>query len=184
MTAKAKTPKAPAPVAPMTIRRVRLDDLRPDPANPRTHGARNLAALEGSFAEFAQVEPLIVQAGTLRVIAGHGRIEVMRARGDAECDVRELDVTDRQARRLAVLLNRSAELAGWDDPALIEVLQAIRDEDGLEMLAATGFGEDELAALMKPWEPTGDPDGKEYDESAADGVETCTCPQCGFTFPK
>jgi ParB-like chromosome segregation protein Spo0J len=179
MTAKSKAPKAPATAAPMTIRRVRLDDLRPDPKNARTHPDRNLSVLSGSFSTWGQVEPLIVQAGTMRIIAGHGRVEALRALGTEECDVRELDVTDAQARRLALTLNRSSDLAGYDDAALVEVLQAIRDEDGAELLAATGFGEDELAALMGGLDGSNG-DGAEAPEPQVDRI----CPECGFKIPR
>jgi ParB-like chromosome segregation protein Spo0J len=171
MTAKAKTPKAPAPAAPMIIRRVRLDDLRPDPKNPRTHPARNLSVLSGSFSTWGQVEPLIVQAGTMRIIAGHGRVEALRALGTEECDVRELDVTDAQARRLALTLNRSSDLAGYDDAALVEALQAIKAEDGPELLELTGFGEEELAAMMAPIDVPEATDQKEPEIKAEHLIE-------------
>ena len=62
----------------LTIHRVPLDSLAPDPANARTHGDENLDAIEASLRRFGQVEPLVVQAGTGRIIAGHGRLAAMK----------------------------------------------------------------------------------------------------------
>ena len=56
-------------------------ELVPDPANPRLHGRVNLDTIAASLRRFGQAEPLVVQKGTLRVIAGHGRLAAMRALG-------------------------------------------------------------------------------------------------------
>ncbi len=61
----------------LTIQRVPLDSLHLDPANARAHDTRNLAAIEASLARFGQAEPLVVQAGTRRVIGGNGRLVAM-----------------------------------------------------------------------------------------------------------
>ena len=58
----------------LTIRRVPLGDLHQDPANARAHDARNLEAIRASLARFGQAEPLVVQAGSGRVIGGNGRL--------------------------------------------------------------------------------------------------------------
>lgn len=102
----------------LTIRRVPIADLVPDPANARTHGDENLDAIEASLRRFGQVEPLLVQAGTGRIIAGHGRLAAMKRLGWPEADVVELDVTSLDATALGIALNRTAELAGWDDEVL------------------------------------------------------------------
>jgi hypothetical protein len=99
----------------LTVRRVPISDLVPDPANPRSHPDINLDAIVASLRRFGQAEPLIVQTGTLRVIAGHGRLLAMRKLGWPEADVVELDVTGLDATALGIALNRTAELAAWDD---------------------------------------------------------------------
>jgi len=62
----------------LTIRRVALDALIPDPANARTHGPENMDAITASLQRFGQAEPLVVHAGTGRVIGGNGRLAAMR----------------------------------------------------------------------------------------------------------
>ena len=62
----------------LEVRRVPIDTLALDPANARSHGDENMAAIVGSLQRFEQVEPLVVQAGTGRVIGGNGRLVAMK----------------------------------------------------------------------------------------------------------
>lgn len=126
----------------LSIARVPLDALVPDPANPRRHDEANLAAIRASLARFRQAEPIITQAGTRRIIAGHGRLEAMRSLGWTECDIVELDVDYTTATALGIALNRSGELATWDDAALGSLLTSLPTLDG------TGFSTDQLDELI------------------------------------
>ncbi|RKY19792.1 MAG: chromosome partitioning protein ParB [Planctomycetota bacterium] len=140
----------------LQVRRVSLDALRPDPANPRAHDAANLAAIKASLARFGQAEPLVVQQGTQRIIAGHGRLAAMQALGWTECQVVELPVTDLEATALGIALNRSGELASWDDGVLARLLTELRTEDALD---GVGFDDSDLDALLDQLQAeTGDGD--------------------------
>lgn len=76
-----------APEPRLQIRRVSLDALHQDPANARAHGPANMAAIEASLARFGQAEPLIVHAGTGRVIGGNGRLAAMKRLGWTEAGI-------------------------------------------------------------------------------------------------
>ena len=132
--------------AALTIRRVPLATLLLDPANVRLHDERNLGAIKGSLSIFGQVEPLVVQASTGRLIAGHGRVAAMRELGWTESDIVEVDLNDTQAATLAITLNRSGELATWDLPALGKILDNLKDEFPLEDLGFDQKAIDELLA--------------------------------------
>ncbi len=130
----------------LSILRVPLERVVPDPANARTHGDANVAAITASLRRFGQVEPLLIQRGTGRLIAGHGRLAAMRALGWTEADVVELDVEATDATALGIALNRTAELAGWDDDALAKILKTLADEDAL---AGVGFDDREVDRLLR-----------------------------------
>ena len=130
----------------LTIKRVALDSLHLDPANARAHDTRNLAAIEASLSRFGQAEPLVVQAGTGRVIGGNGRLVAMSKLGWAECDVVELDLESIDATALGIALNRTAELAAWDEPALGRLLEELQREDAL---LGVGFADAEIDALLE-----------------------------------
>ena len=143
-------PAAAPPPSGLVVRRVPLDSLRGDPANARTHDSRNLQAITDSLAEFQQVEPLVVQAGTGKVIGGNGRLAAMRAAGWAEADVVEVECDNVRAAALGIALNRTAELAGWDNTALATTLRALQAEvDGDRLLGAVGYEPAELDGLLE-----------------------------------
>ncbi len=130
----------------LTVQRVPIDSLVPDPSNARMHPEENLDAIIGSLKRFGQAEPLVVQKGTARVIAGHGRLTAMRKLGWTEVDIVELDVTNLDATALAIALNRTAELAEWDETVLAKLLKELGDAGSLE---GVGFDDAELARLLE-----------------------------------
>ncbi len=129
----------------LTIRRVALDALHLDPANARAHGERNLEAIVASLERFGQAEPLVVHKQTGRVIGGNGRLVAMRKLGWPECDVVEVGVDAIEATALGIALNRTAELAEWDEPALAILLEGLRAEDAL---AGAGFTDQDIDELL------------------------------------
>jgi len=135
----------------LIIRRVALADLHLDPANARLHGERNLEAIQASLARFGQAEPLVVQRSSGRVVGGNGRLVAMRSLGWTHADVVELDLSETQATALGIALNRTAELAEWDEQALGKLLASLEVDDALD---GVGFDDDELkealAALIEP----------------------------------
>jgi DNA modification methylase len=135
---------APSP-ATLTIVTVPIDALYEDPANARLHGERNLDAIMASLRCFGQVEPLVVRKSDRRIIGGNGRHVAMKALGWTECQVVEVDVSDTQATALGIALNRTAELAEWDEGTLARLMGSLRD-DGFD-LSDLGFDEAEMRQL-------------------------------------
>lgn len=147
--ARTDSPATTLPARELVITTVPIDQLKPDPKNARTHDETNLAAIAGSLGAFGQVEPLLVQKGTGRIIGGHGRLETMKRMGETHAQVVELDITDEKADALNIALNRTAELAGWHNPTLIERLQELPPE----LAESTGFGAAGLKALIAAAHP-------------------------------
>ena len=129
----------------LKIRRVPLDALHLDAANSRSHNERNLGVIKGSLSRFGQAEPLVVHQGSGRVIGGNGRLVAMKELGWDECDVVELPMGELEATALGIALNRSAELATWDDDALGNLLTELQAEDAL---LGVGFDDAEIDALL------------------------------------
>jgi site-specific DNA-methyltransferase (adenine-specific) len=73
----------------------------------------------------------------------------MRRDGVTECDIVEVDITDTQAVALGIALNRTGELAAWDDETLARLLESLPDD----AFAATGFGDDDLSELLDKLAP-------------------------------
>jgi ParB-like chromosome segregation protein Spo0J len=128
----------------LTVKKLPLAQLSRDPKNARLHPDRNLEAIRASLMEFGQVEPLVVRKKTKQVIGGNGRLEVMEALGWKTADVVMLDISEEKAAALGIVLNRSVELAKWDDDKLAATLSSL-NEGGVD-LACTGF---DAASLNK-----------------------------------
>lgn len=131
---------------PLRIERVQLAKLHEDPANARHHDDRNLDSIRASLSEpWGQVEPLVVQRSSGRIIGGNGRYRVMRDLAWEETDVVYLDVDDTQATRLALALNRTAELARWDDTTLAKLLTGLQAQGQ----SVPGWSNDDIEALLR-----------------------------------
>ena len=164
-----------------SVKLVKIDSLILDPKNARTHDDRNLSTIGSSLDKFGQVEMLVVQKGSGRVIAGHGRIEAAKALGEESLYVNEIECTDVEAKDLAIRLNRSAELASWNNPQLAESLAELQFED-IE-IADLGFSQIEFDALVErssePKETTAPEEFKEFNEE----IETdYCCPKCSYKW--
>ena len=129
----------------LSIKRVPLDSLHLDPANAREHGPENLDAIIGSLKRFGQAEALVVQASSQRVIGGNGRLVAMRKIGWDECDIVELDVDDLKATALGIALNRTGELAQWNEETLGRMLKELRDAEAVD---GVGYSNDEIDVLL------------------------------------
>ena len=124
-----------------------IDSLVYDPANPRNHSEKNLKAIRSSLEEHGQVEPLIVHKESNVVIGGNARLSVMREMGWADVATVMLDCDKEKARKLSIVLNRSGELAGWDQAVLAQHLLdlGLGDEFDPETL---GFSTAEFEAIL------------------------------------
>jgi ParB-like chromosome segregation protein Spo0J len=121
----------------------------------------------------------VVQKSTGKVIGGNGRLRVMKDLGWDEVDIAEVDITDVQSVSLGIALNRSAELAEWDDEILAATLNGLALEEGL--LEAAGYDEEELAAMLA--EIDDQPKESSSEEVDVDSFDMdCKCPRCGFEF--
>ena len=143
MTDLDQTPDLDAILPPaLTYQRWPLDRLLQDPHNARGHPDRNLAELRASLKRWGQRLPVVVRHGQL--VGGNATALVAEELGWTHLDVVIADdLSKGEAERLAVALNRTAELAVWNHQTLAETLVSF-DGD----LDGTGFTPDELGDLL------------------------------------
>jgi DNA modification methylase len=125
---------------------VALDELRPDPANPRRIGEDELESLTRSLRQFGFVQPVLARREDRTVIGGHQRLVAARRLGWATVPVTWLDVSVEEARVLGLALNKIS--GSWDDQLLARLLADLRSS-GAADLSLSGFAEDEVAKLLK-----------------------------------
>jgi len=125
---------------------VKLEDLRPDPFNPRRMSEEEMEALTRSIQQFGFVDPLIVRQGDMTVIGGHQRMLAARRLGYEEVPAVLLPISLDQARLLNLALNKIS--GDWDKELLARLLADLRPVDDID-LTLSGFSEDELEKLLK-----------------------------------
>ena len=127
---------------PRRVEYVSLRKLRADPRNPKSHHAESI---EHSISRFGFVEPIVVDERTEYIASGHGRVETLtRMRSDKKPAPKGVKVTgkgdwlvpvvkgwesasDAEAGAALIAFNRTTELGGWVDEALLDLLQEIDD---------------------------------------------------------
>jgi len=130
---------------PCIVEKVPIDTVGPDPANVRLHPPRSIDAIKASLLRFGQQRPILVsQDGVIR--AGSGTWQAACDLGWREIEVRWTDLEGMEATAYSIADNRTAEHAEWDESGLAALLQAMQDD--AELLAATGFGDEDLHELL------------------------------------
>lgn len=148
-----KRPRARVPQASgTTTDAVDIETLRFDAQNARTHPEANLDLIRQAVATVGVGRSIVIdEAGT--ILAGEGAVRGAKAAGvravkiiDTDrhtlVAVRRTDLTDDEKVRLALLDNRTGELAQWNG----DVLRALAGQ-GID-LEALGFDDDLLADLV------------------------------------
>src|ERR1043165_9803079 len=100
----------------LVVEMVSIDDLRPDPANPRRISTEQLEALTRSLKEYGFVQAVLARRDDKTVIGGHQRLVAARRLGLKAVPVSFLDLTPEQARLLNLGLNKIS--GDWDQDAL------------------------------------------------------------------
>src|SRR4051794_17366622 len=128
------------------IVQIPIDDLHPDPANPRRISDAELEALTRSLREFGFVQPVLARAGSGLVIGGHQRLLAARRLGWKQVPVIFLEVGDEQAKLLNLALNKIS--GDWDDDLLARLLADLQQVPDLD-LSLSGFEPVEIDQLLK-----------------------------------
>jgi DNA modification methylase len=122
--------------------------LKPRPANPRTHSAKQIRQIADSIRQFGFTNPILVDRNN-GIVAGHGRIEAARQLGLGSVPTICLeDMTEAEIRAYVIADNRLAENAGWDRELLAIELQSLLELDLDFEVTITGFEMPEIDVLL------------------------------------
>jgi ParB-like chromosome segregation protein Spo0J len=158
----------------MVIQRLPVGQLRPAPYNPRKvlkPGMPGYRRLERSLREFDLVQPLVWNRATGHVVAGHQRLEILKAQGIAEVDVVVVDLPLAKEKALNVALNNQLVGGDWDAEKLIDVVRELQSSAEVDV-ALTGFDAEELSdLLLSPQVVPPDDDDEESSASECVHVE-------------
>ena len=128
------------------IEYVSTEELIPYARNSRTHSDEQVAQICASIKEFGFTNPVLIDAEGV-IIAGHGRtIAAQRLKIKEVPCLRLSHLTEAQKKAYVIADNKLALNAGWDDEMLALELGELSDLNF--DLSLTGFGDDELDALL------------------------------------
>ena len=143
----------------LSIQYVPVDQLKPDPKNPRRHSKTQLAQIARSIEAFGFNVPVLV-GSDLRIIAGHGRVEACKTIGMIEVPTICIDhLSPEQARAFLIADNQLTQNATWDEHLLGQQLKELSELDLDFDLDVTGFSMGEVDLLIENFEsPVADDD--------------------------
>ena len=139
-----------------------VSELAPDPLNPKTH---DLPTIQASIGRFGMLEPVVIDGRTQQILSGHGRVVSLveaHERGDVAPEGIRVgpegqwltpavtgwsSANDDEAHAALVALNRTTELGGWDERALLTMLETLDESEG--GLTGVGYAGDDLAILRE-----------------------------------
>jgi DNA modification methylase len=106
--------------------------------NPRSHPAKNLEGIKAALVEYGQVETVLVnrRKQPWEVIHGNGRLQAALELGWTHVAANIVDVDDATAKAMAVVLNRTGELAEWNQQELDKLLREVQTSEKLTAMLA------------------------------------------------
>jgi len=152
--------KTTAEELPLRIEYVPLSEVKLWKRNPKTH---DVDAIRKSMARWGVTWPILPDERTGKLVAGHGRIKSLtRKKNDGEEPPERIIVRedgewmvpvirgvafkdDTEAEAYGVADNRTTELGGWDNEALVKVLADLNEKNAME---GVGYSEDEFTNLF------------------------------------
>jgi hypothetical protein len=153
----------------LTIERVPIDSLTPSEKNPRRG---NVEAIADSLNRFGQVRPILAQAGTRRIVAGHHTWRAAKdVLGWTEIDVVLREMSDAEANAYMVADNRLSDIGTNDDEALMQLLSELEESGELVGTGYTSDDVEDLRSLLGAVETEAEPFEGGYAEMPDDKSE-------------
>jgi ParB-like chromosome segregation protein Spo0J len=120
------------------IQSVAISSLTAYPTNPRRG---DIDAIASSLTAHGQYRPIVVQTSTKFVLAGNHTLKAAKKLGWKKIKAVLVDVDEDTAKKIVLADNRLTDLAGYNEPLLKSLLQALPELDG------TGFTQSEVETL-------------------------------------
>jgi 16S rRNA G966 N2-methylase RsmD len=132
----------------------RIDTLKLNARNARTHSAKQIRQIAQSIKAFGFLVPILIDEDRT-ILAGHGRHAAAKSLGITDVPVIEVNgLSAAKKRALALADNKIAENAGWDREILAVELPELAEvliEENLD-ISITGFAAVEIDQLATDFE--------------------------------
>lgn len=127
---------------------VSVDALLPWAENPRFNDDAHVSQVVASIQRFGFGAPVIGNARTGELVAGHTRILAAKQLAMSVVPMRMLDLDPEQAELLALADNRLTETGRWNDQTLATILRRHSEKDRVGLLVA-GFDEHHIVDILR-----------------------------------
>ena len=183
----------------MRIESLPLEEVARWPRNPKLHAE---ADLDASIDRFGFTSPILMDEGTGKLVAGHGRLDALLrrkaagqpppARVSVDEDgrwlipvIRGVSFADEaEAEAYLIADNRLSEIGGWDERMLGEMIKGAGDALAKATIGWTQPEVDRLVGLASGALPESSLQAEGARELGMDdlGGQEHKCPRCGFVF--
>lgn len=148
----------------LAIEYLRVQELKPNPRNPRVHSPKQIKQIARSIEAFGFIVPLLLD-GNQMVVAGHGRLAAAKTLKMDRVPTLQLDhLTDAQIKAFLIADNRLTENAEWDETLLAQHFKELAELDLDFSLETTGFEMAEIDLMIDGLAPVSDNDLDAADE--------------------
>ena len=152
-----------------------LDNILFNPRNWRIHPLSQQNALKGVLEEVGWVQEVIINKNTGHLVDGHLRCQLAAREGQTTIPVKYVDLTEEEEILVLSTLDPIAAMAATDKQKLDELFADIQSEND---------NVNKMLDEIRQKEQLDNVSFKEYDESIADGISVCICPNCGNEHAK
>jgi hypothetical protein len=151
------------------------DQFLAHPKNARLHPTFQRDAMKAALDTVGFVAP-VLEAASGYLVDGHERVWQALQNDNADVPYVKLDIDESEEAFVLSTFDPLTGLATYDRELLDGLLREVNsDSESIQMMLSQ-LAQDNNLLMPDDW--------KEYDETAADDVEYCTCPECGHKFPK
>tara|TARA_Y100000593_G_scaffold14817_1_gene28547 strand:+ start:1976 stop:2584 length:609 start_codon:yes stop_codon:yes gene_type:complete len=127
----------------MEFKKVKLDELKEYPDNPRVGDVRRIA---DSLMKNGQYRPLTVNKKDNVILTGNHTYQAMQKIGWEECLVTYVDVDEDKAKKIVLVDNRLNDLAEYDQELLNKMLKELVEDNDF---FGTGYDSNEVEDVLK-----------------------------------
>jgi len=123
---------------------VPLSALRMWEQNPRRND-HAVAQVAASISRFGFAAPIVARRANGEIVGGHTRFKAAQSLGLTQVPVRFVDLSEKEARLLALADNRLGEIAEWDNASLHAALETLTSDEA----QLVGWTHDETAEIAR-----------------------------------
>ena len=117
----------------MKLEKRRVSDLIPNPINVRRHNQLQIQEFQKSINKFGVIRPIVIDENNV-ILAGHGLLEALKAKGIEEADVIvKKGLSEKDKKKLLLADNKVYDLGTNDYGLIDEILSEFGKEADFEI---------------------------------------------------